>query len=189
MIGPPNPKLLEGMQADHEGGPGTESKDTFITGNYGVSTCSAVEWAFVMEADGTPPASLGFDSWPEEAEDRLPDRSRCRKWRPLSEVEEAAKGYNERLEAEGQPALMREELIAAVLYTGPVRAPTSRRSHSHARVAELIAHTPPARSSLAWQMFVKYNGVLVLARTARLRASPARKTHAPLPRRAARAPL
>ena len=114
MIGPPNPKLLEGMQADHEGGPGTESKDTFITGNYGVSTCSAVEWAFVMEADGAPPASLGFDSWPEEAEDRLPDRSRCRKWRPLSEVEEAAKGYNERLEAEGQPALMREELIAAV---------------------------------------------------------------------------
>ena len=33
VIGPPNPKLLEAMAADHKAGPGTESTDMFLTGN------------------------------------------------------------------------------------------------------------------------------------------------------------
>ena len=65
--------------ADHERGPGTESKDTFVTGNYGVATCSATEWAFVTDETGTPPSGLGIGHWPEEAVDKLPDRSKRRR--------------------------------------------------------------------------------------------------------------
>ena len=45
------------MAAEHMSGPGTESTDTFVTGNYGVSTCAKTEWRFVVDESATP-ASL-----------------------------------------------------------------------------------------------------------------------------------
>ena len=55
----------------------TESTDKFTTGNYGVTTTSAVEWHFVVnpETEGVL-AQLGLERWPGEADDKLPDRSR-----------------------------------------------------------------------------------------------------------------
>ena len=43
VVGPPSPKLREGMAADHTAGPATESTDAFTTGNYGVTTSSRAE--------------------------------------------------------------------------------------------------------------------------------------------------
>ena len=100
LIGAPNPKLEEGMAEEHLSGPATESIDTFVTGNYGVETCSKVEWLFVVDAEATPD-SAGLARWPEEAEAKLPDRSRCRQRRPLSEVETAAEARNALLVGQG----------------------------------------------------------------------------------------
>ena len=59
LIGAPEPKLEEAMEAEHTHGPGTESSDLFVTSNYGVRTCSNTEWLFVAEPSATP-ESLGL---------------------------------------------------------------------------------------------------------------------------------
>ena len=61
--------------------------------------------------------------WPMESEDKLPNRDKCRRKPVLSELKEKAKEYNQKLEAANQPPLVDEEMIAANLYTGPVRSP------------------------------------------------------------------
>ena len=53
-----------------------DARCEFTTNNYGITTTSAVEWAFVVDADG---------SYPTEAEGRL-DRSMCRKPVPLADI-------------------------------------------------------------------------------------------------------
>ena len=63
-MGAPNPKLTEGMRAEHTQGPGTESGDMFLTQNYGVYTCSRAEWAFTVDADATP-EQIALERWPE----------------------------------------------------------------------------------------------------------------------------
>ena len=111
-----------------------------LRSNYGVQTTSAVEWAFVVGEDAVP---AGLARWPVEAEEKLPDRSRCRRKTPLAALEEKAEQINVKLKEANQPELLREEIIAANLYTGPVRrspfltrlghpspAGRSRQSHS-----------------------------------------------------------
>ena len=119
VVGPPDPKVLEGMRREHLQGPGTESTDPFTTPNYGVETTSEVEWSYVADDDATP-ERLGLTAWPTEAAMLLPDRSKCRARQPLATFEAAARPYNERLQAAHQPTVVMKEVIAARLYTGPM---------------------------------------------------------------------
>eukprot|EP00966_Prymnesium_polylepis_P100437 2326441-Prymnesium_polylepis.1 len=108
------------MTEDHLNGAGTESTDKFTTGNYSITTCSQTEWRFTTD-DAATPEQLNLDRWPEESEETLKDRSHWRKRRPMHEIEKEAETRNEQLTRANQPKLIREEIIAANLYTGPVR--------------------------------------------------------------------
>ena len=119
VVGPPDPKVLEGMRREHEQGPGTEATDPFTTPNYGVETTSQVEWSYVADDNATP-EQLGLAAWPAEAATHQPDRSKCRVRHPLATFEAAARQYNARLQAARQPTMVMAEVIAARLYTGPL---------------------------------------------------------------------
>jgi|EP00966_Prymnesium_polylepis_P040415 hypothetical protein len=84
------------------------------------------------------------ERWPEESVDRLPNRDRCRKRCPLAVTMEAAKSRNSALVEANQPTLVTEEIIAAVLYTGPVRAVPEPDTV----VAASSARTPHAQASI-----------------------------------------
>ena len=86
--------------------------------NYGITTTSKTEWAFVVDDDRATPE--GLSRWPEESESLLPDRKKCRVKTQLAELMQRAVKYSEQLEKATQPPLVKEELIAASLYTGPV---------------------------------------------------------------------
>ena len=120
IVGGPNPKVAKGMEEDHLHGADADS--SFVTGNYGINTTSRIEWLFVTDEEATP-EQLGLKAWPAESEEKLPDRSRCRVRRPLAEMEKAAKAPNDQLKRNDHTPLGQPELIAANLYTGPVRAP------------------------------------------------------------------
>ena len=173
VVGGPSQKILEGMTADHVSG--SESDDFFTTGNYGVRTTSKTEWLFVTDDDDAAAlAKLGLQSWPAESAEKLPDRSHCRKRRPLADVKRAAdQGYdgpsgfcqspNAQLRKDGHPELIFEELIAAIMYTGPVRLrPVPRQRPLLSCPHPLMTLTPLILllSLSRRQMFVKYNGVL-----------------------------
>lgn len=111
QIGPPQPKVLEGMESEHLRGPDAEVEWT--TSNYGLYTSTAAEWRFVVEAEATAT---------EESEKLLPDRSRRRQPMPLHVFEQAAEARNAALRKAKQPELTRDEIIGARLYTGPVSA-------------------------------------------------------------------
>ena len=120
VVGGPSQKILEGMAAEHLSS--LESNDPFETGNYGVHTTSKTEWLFVTDDDEAAAlAKLELTSWPAESPEKLPDRRLCRKRRPLADVERAAEDRNARLLAAKHTTLTVEELIAAIMYTGPVR--------------------------------------------------------------------
>ena len=131
VVGAPDPNLREAMEDEHT--QGHESTQEFTTGNYGVTTTSAKEWSFVVDEA----APDGTSSWPAESEERLPDRSKCRKKTPLAELEKKAEPMNAKLEESNQPVILVEEIIAVNLYTGPVRrarrrlALLPRRTPSH----------------------------------------------------------
>ena len=126
LVGGPSQKILEGMAAEHLSG--SESDKDFTTGNYGVCTTSKTEWLFVTDDDEAAAlAQLGRESWPAESEEKMPDRSHCRKRRPLADVERAAEAHNERLLESKHTTLIVEELIAAMMYTGPVCGRRARR--------------------------------------------------------------
>ena len=137
VVGAPDPNLREAMENEHT--QGHESTKEFTTGNYGVTTTSAKEWAFVVD-DALPD---GTSSWPAESEERLPDRSKCRKKTPLAELEKKAEPMNKKLKEFNQPMILVEEIIAANLYTGPVRrAPATTRSLPPRARTLAASHTP-----------------------------------------------
>ena len=119
VVGGPAPKLLGAMREEHCNR--ADSNQEFVTDNYGVRTTSKTEFLFVYDPDGEAPIE-----WPCESIEKLPDRSKARKRRPISELEQAAQPTNKDLEEAKQPTLCREEIMAANLYTGPVRAHPSR---------------------------------------------------------------
>ena len=51
IVGSPNPKVEESMDNEHK--EQSDSGREFTTGNYGVCTTSAVEWAFVTQQAGS----------------------------------------------------------------------------------------------------------------------------------------
>ena len=89
--------------------------------NYGITTNSRIEWLFVVGTDATPEQLLQLERWPEESVEKLRDRSRARVKPVLAELEQKAKPFNVQLVETGNTELLRDELIAANLYTGPVR--------------------------------------------------------------------
>ena len=105
-----------------------------------------------------------MESWPEESAEKLLDRNKCRQRRALADIlNDDAESRNKALAKANQPKLVDAEIVAAILYTGPVCAhPPSRdlspstlsRTRQPHYSAELVSgtHRP--------QMFVKYNGVL-----------------------------
>ena len=129
IVGPPNPMLLQAMTDDHTDGHGTESTDEFVTGNYGVRTSSKIEWLYVYDPEVTPD-QLKQERWPEESAEKLPDRGRCRSRRTLDEIWDDANSRNLDLEKANQPGLVKEEVLAANLYTGPVCAHGQLAPHS-----------------------------------------------------------
>ena len=121
IVGAPNPKVDEGMEAEHVRG--VDADAAFVTGNYGINTTSRTEWLFVADEAATP-EQLGLAAWPAESEAKLRDRSHCRVRRPIADIESAAQARNEQLKLHDHTPLGRAELIAANTYTGPARATT-----------------------------------------------------------------
>jgi len=118
-IGAPQPQVAEAMEAEHMAH--AESSVPFCTGNYGVDTTTETEYLFVCAPD-FPKAlkRLGRTRWPRESDALLQDRSHCREPQPLERFVKAAEVRNRELERTHQPAIIREEIIAARLYTGPL---------------------------------------------------------------------
>ncbi|KAL1496781.1 hypothetical protein AB1Y20_014369 [Prymnesium parvum] len=96
-----------------------DSKQTFHTSNYGITTTSEVEWAFVT-APEEGAAALGLAAWPAEASQARLDERHCRKPTPLAQLGEALREVNLRLHGEEVPPVGEAELIACRLYTGPM---------------------------------------------------------------------
>ena len=86
-----------------------------------------LEWHFVVETEAIP-EKLGFERWPQESPEKLPDRSRCRARKPLAHLVQAADEFNEQLKSDNQPILIEVEVITANLYTGPVRKPSAQNT-------------------------------------------------------------
>lgn len=161
-IGAPQPKVAEAMEAEHTAH--AESKAPFRTSNYGIETTTEAEWLFVCAPDFDHALSrLGLPRWPDESSEIVRDRSRCRQPQPLERFVKAAEVLNRELERTHQPAIIREEIVAARLYTGPVRRRpplrhrpwtmliprrASRRSYSRSTTPCSEA-SPPARPSCA----------------------------------------
>uniref|UniRef100_A0A7S2D976 Uncharacterized protein n=1 Tax=Haptolina brevifila TaxID=156173 RepID=A0A7S2D976_9EUKA len=136
-IGVPNPKVRQGMQSEHT--QRSDSPHEFSTSNYGVTTTSATEWAFVAEPDASR-------AWPTEVKlllslqeareaegqikpqwPKLQGRSgllaagaRGRTSLSLSELEERLNTQNAALAAHQQDPLTLDEAIGGRLYTGPL---------------------------------------------------------------------
>ena len=134
MVGAPQPRVREAMAAEH-----TEQPDShleFTTENFGVTTTSATEWAFVAE-----PRSRPHGAWPVEAKlvlarkpggsksARLGERiaiiaherqKRRRTPMPIAELTWRVAERGVRLQEQGEPALTLEEAFGARLYTGPL---------------------------------------------------------------------
>jgi hypothetical protein len=110
LIGTPNPKIMQGMQAEHclRG----NSQKEFTTGNYNVITTPATEWEFVVE----PKEGVAYPHTPKD--------------KTLWPIEKKWKGDNGRefenlevLMAKKQvtlAGLLEMEVIALRLYTGPM---------------------------------------------------------------------
>ena len=114
LIGRPTPSLWIEMTREHS--LSADSSITFKTGNYGIETTSEIEWLFVISPD-TGLEQLSLNTWPAENPSMC---SRPRQPRSLAAFDSEVRELNERLKQESCPALMREELVAARLYTGPM---------------------------------------------------------------------
>ena len=109
IVGAPLPRVREAMAAEH-----TQQADSlieFTTKNYGVTTTSATEWAFVVE-----PSSRPDDAWPVETK---PVQERRRPM-PIAELERRVDERGVQLSEQGDPVLTLEEAFGARLYTGPL---------------------------------------------------------------------
>ena len=128
LVGSPDPNIKERMANEHAAR--GDSSRPFTTGNYGVTTTSAIEWAFVATPDAPPAAG-----WPTEEKLRaamagdggadlaalLASGAQHRQPRPLAELEAATEhNANERLRELVEPQVSMEEAIGLRLYTGPL---------------------------------------------------------------------
>ena len=112
MIGPPllfNGKLDESMKQEHTA---RDDSSLEFTSSNGVTTTSATEWEVAMapQAGRAYPDRVNFAA--EDARRRVPQA--------IEELVPAMEERNKRLLANKQSVMVRDELIAARLYTGPL---------------------------------------------------------------------
>ena len=134
-IGAPNPKVYMLMAEEHM--QREDSNEEFTSGNYGIRTCSSIEWRFVAEPDAEPD-----EGWPEETKLRkAKDRDAQGRSRELSggsrgllqsganfrtawareDLKAKLDEVNTRLHAADEPQLDdATEGVGARLYTGPL---------------------------------------------------------------------
>lgn len=117
QVGAPDPQVFDAMEAEHTRK--SDSRLKFVTGNYGITTSSEIEWAYVLEPTKERLARLRFSQWPAEAEKKLPEGHR-RRAVPLAKFEAKMEEVNGQLRSMGQPELTRVELIGGRLYSGPL---------------------------------------------------------------------
>ena len=118
-----------------------DSKNEFVTSNYGVTTCSWKEWAFVVQADRKDV------DWPME--EKLRDTpERMRKPLQLEKLHEALQLKNMELAALCEPLLLLQEAYAARLYTGPMFVKCAALTpHRHVMLLLLIVRRTCVSSS------------------------------------------
>eukprot|EP00854_Cymbomonas_tetramitiformis_P010776 gene10776-12745_t len=111
VLGTPNvvPNLEENMRREHVSC--ADSTEEFKTSNYGITTTSKVEWEFVVSPvpHGTYPCETTPPQNPREA-------------KPLEHFLEVMNAVNEKLTKAEHDPLLRVEVIALRLYTGPMFA-------------------------------------------------------------------
>ena len=122
LVGSPHPRIRGAMVVEHC--EHSDSKVEFLTGNYGISTTSEIEWKFVAEPEDRrywPVETrmvFALQSRGAEGQRRFPKRVK-RQPMALGELDERTAKVNARLRTMLEPALELEESIAARLYTGP----------------------------------------------------------------------
>mmetsp|Transcript_24188 Transcript_24188/g.70892 ORF Transcript_24188/g.70892 Transcript_24188/m.70892 type:complete len:652 (-) Transcript_24188:3-1958(-) len=114
-IGIPHPKILEAMEREHVAS--VESETEFETGNYSIKTSSRIEWWYVVDPTNGLEKVPGLEDWPTE-----PELSICKRRRPvpLHTFNTAVAEVTAQLRKQAMPAMIKEELIGARLYTGPM---------------------------------------------------------------------
>lgn len=121
-LGRPQPNLYVAMEDEHTRS--IDSRDEFTTSNYGVETTSQIEWWFVVDpVEGR--RALRRKDWPIEHEEKIhPEKRRGNRGEVLlSQFDGELEAKNRELEAMGETCkVSRNELLAARMYTGPVRA-------------------------------------------------------------------
>ena len=65
---------------------------------------------------------LQLERWPVESDGKMPDGTKCRVKRTLTDLDAEIKELTKQLKDANQPKVEMEEVIAAQLYTGPVSA-------------------------------------------------------------------
>lgn len=106
FAGSPNPKFREAMSQEHR------STKKFTTTNYGVTTSPAEEWEAVVRSDKRPHQT------------REDDRRRIPNLQELLEREAAEDEPKE--QGAATTRLTEDEIIAIVLYTGPMVRPATQ---------------------------------------------------------------
>ena len=93
----------------------------FAAANYGTTTRSDWEYAFVVAPETGPPAECG-ETWPLESKLRADPQlhGRCRVARSLAEFEDPMRVRNEQLAKQQCKPILLCEFHAARLYTGPL---------------------------------------------------------------------
>ena len=129
VVGSPSPRVRAEMEAEHCAR--ADSAAPFTVDNYLITTCSRIEWCFVVEAGGARGlARLRADTdldgnfelgsgYPFER-CTLPAGARPRAPLPLDEFAAPLEAHNARLRAANAPTVIEEEAIAVRLYTGPL---------------------------------------------------------------------
>ena len=119
LVGKPNADRLAGMRSDHLDG--ADARHPMTAHNYGTTTCSAVEWAFVTDPVGSL-KTLELERWPVDTKlaANVELHARCRRPKPVAEFADARADLAARLVQKGVTPLTDAEFVGCRLYTGPL---------------------------------------------------------------------
>ena len=128
LVGSPNPNVMAAMAEEHTAG--VDATREFTTGNYDLTTTSAIEWAFVATPEAPPPTG-----WPVEqkiiaaiaggeGDDLAAIRAsgaQPRQPQPVAQIEASMERcVNVQLRPLGEPEMTLVEAIGLREYTGPL---------------------------------------------------------------------
>ena len=128
LVGSPNPNVMAAMAEEHTAG--VDVTHEFTTGNYDLTTTSAIEWAFVATPDAPPPTG-----WPVEQKIRAAlaggdgddlaairaSGAQPRQPQPVAQIEASMEQcVNVQLRPLGEPEMTLVEAIGLREYTGPL---------------------------------------------------------------------